>query len=97
MNYNIDNSKQSKKIRLTIIFYCIGFLSCYVLNKYSHSGPCVLGLGAMLGIVLLIISLIFLLLNILTLGLKEGSANPKFIVIHLFAFLIIILMAKYLS
>ncbi len=85
MMLRIDLSNPGiKKAAMAVLFYPVFFLSCFLLEKASPSGPCTPGLGMIFLFLLPFISAIFLIVNAVKLynGKKE---NKKSALVHLMA------------
>jgi hypothetical protein len=56
---------------LTILFYILASLAVYLLNKVSPSGPCTPGMGALLGILMIGVSIALLVWNLIQVIFKD--------------------------
>ncbi|MEO6135024.1 MAG: hypothetical protein ABIP35_07720 [Ginsengibacter sp.] len=77
-----------KLIRPTLLFYAVAIAAVYILGKFSPSGPCTPGLGALSFFLLIPIAAVLLLRNIY-LTIKVDKANLINIILHIAAIVIL--------
>lgn len=65
-----DHKCYSNAVR-TILFYVLASLAVYLLNKVSPSGPCTPGMGALLGILVIGVSIALLVSNLIQVVFKD--------------------------
>ena len=86
--------KNTNKGILTLLFYAVAFISIYILNEVSPSGPCTPGAGILLVILLPALSIVLLIYNI-NKTLKGNKMNKTPALIHFIALLLMAIFIKF--
>jgi len=87
------NSDIKHEIRILpiILFYIIGLLFCFVLEKVSPSGPCNPGLGMLLFLVFIIAAFILLIVTLHKLT-RQGRIYRKALFVHALGWVVLVMM-----